>query len=105
MVATGLVVFYKSKQTMPEAARAIWACSRILIQYAREHAVELTWIKKQTFAGRAEIKFSSFNNHCLEMASCTTRALAAAFSKFQIENGIEYLVDFGRIFAARYQVV
>ena len=105
MVATGLVVFYKSQQTMPEAARAICACSRILIQYAREYAVELTRIKKQTFAGRAEIKFSSFNNHCLEMAPYTTRTLTAAFAKFQIEDGIEYLVDFRRILASCYQAI
>jgi hypothetical protein len=105
VVAAGLVVFYKSQQTMPEAARAICACSPILIQYAREHAVELTQIKKQTFAGRTEIKFSSFNNYCLEMAPYTTRTLTAAFAKFQIENGIEDLVDFRRILASSYQAV
>ena len=90
---------------MPETTRVTCSISQVLIQYAREHAIEFTRIKKQTFAGRAEIKFSSFNNHCLKMASCTTRAHAATFSKFQIENGIEYLVDFSRIFAARYQMV
>jgi hypothetical protein len=90
---------------MPEATRVTCSISQILIQYAREHAIEFTWIKKQTFAGRAEIKFSSFNNHCLEMAPYTTRTLTAAFAKFQIENGIEYFVDFGRILASCYQAV
>jgi hypothetical protein len=90
---------------MPEATRTICSLSQVLIQYAWEHAIELTRIKKQTFAGRTEVELGSFNNHCLEMASNAARALAAAFAKFQVENGIEYLVDFGRIFASRYQTV
>jgi hypothetical protein len=84
---------------MPEAALNSCLFLLNLIQYAREHAFELARIKKQAFAGRAEIELGSIDNHCLEMASTTAWTLAAAFAKFQINNGIEHFLDTGPIFA------
>ena len=90
---------------MPEAASTVCAFSQAQIEYAREHAIEFAGIKKQAFAGGAEIKLGSFDNHSLELAPAAAWALAATFAKLQIENGIEYLVYFSRIFASSYQVV
>jgi len=75
---------------MPEATLNICLFPLTLIQYAREHAFEFARIKKQAFTGRAEIELGSIDNHRLKMASTTAWTLAAAFAKFQIENGIEH---------------
>jgi len=88
---------------MPEATRI--GCGFPLTQNAREHAIELAWIKKQAFAGRAEIKLGTFDNHCLEMASAAARTLAATLVKIQIVNGIERFGDAVRVFACGQQAV
>ena len=100
-----LLAVYEAQQTMPEAALDICLFVLTLIEYSREHAFELARIKKQAFAGRAEIELGSIDNYCLEMASIAARALAVAFAKFQIDNGIEHFLDTGRIFARSQQAV
>ena len=99
------MVPYESQQTMPEAALNIFLFSLTLIQYAREYPFELARIKKQAFAGRAEIELGTIDNHCFEMASPAARTLAAALVKFQVDNGVEHFFDIGPIFTCSQQAV
>jgi hypothetical protein len=88
---------------MPEVTRIV--CGFRLTQNAGKHAFELAWIKKQAFAGRAEIKLGIFDNDCLEMASAAARTLAATRAKIQLVHGVECFGDTVRVFAGSQQAV
>jgi hypothetical protein len=88
---------------MPEVTRIV--CGFLLTQNAGKHALEFAWIKKQAFAGRAEIELGIFDNHCLEMAPAAARTLAATRTKIKKMNGVERFGDTVCVFAGSQQAV